>query len=378
MRFLCKLFRQNPDSREGVISATSGLGIAVNVVLALVKVIIGLMTSSIAIISEGANVASDSLSSLLTLIGTKLASRHPDSKHPFGYGRIEYLASLIISVMILVTGLEMLISSVKLIFHPEEMNISALIIVLVALTAAVKFFLGVYTMKVGKKVSSGALVGMGMDSRNDAFASLITIVASLVYLIFHVSLDAYAGIIISALILKSGIGLLMDTVSDLLGRPGEHELAVNLYREIRGTEGILSAADMMLHNYGPDAWSGSVNVEIDSSKTVGEIYSFLHALQLRIMHEYHVTMVFGVYAVDRTSPESKLLGRQIGAFVKDHAPIKSFHAVYLDEANKTLYFDIIVDYSLHDWQPLRDELTAYMHDLYPDYNLQLTIETEFV
>ncbi len=378
MRFLCKLFRQDPDSREGVISATSGLGIAVNVVLALVKVIIGMMTSSIAIISEGANVASDSLSSLLTLIGTKLAARHPDAKHPFGYGRIEYLASLIISVMILVTGLEMFISSVKLIFHPEEMNISALIIMLVALTAVVKFCLGVYTMKVGKSVSSGALVGMGLDSRNDAFASLITIVASLVYLIFHISLDAYAGIIISAMILKSGIGLLRDTVSDLLGRPGEHELAVKLYHEIRSTEGILSAADMMLHNYGPDAWSGSVNVEIDSTKTVGDIYSFLHALQLRIMHEYHVTMVFGVYAVDRTSPESKLLGRQIGTFVKEHAPIKSFHAVYLDEANKKLYFDIIVDYSLHDWQPLREELTAYMHGLYPDYDLQLTIETEFV
>ncbi|MCQ2454334.1 MAG: cation diffusion facilitator family transporter, partial [Clostridia bacterium] len=378
MRFLCKLFRQDPDSREGIISATSGLGIAVNIILALVKVIIGAMTASIAIISEGANGAADSLSSLLTLIGAKLASRHPDAKHPFGYGRIEYLASLIISVMILVTGFEMLISSVKLIITPEEMSISYVVIAIVALSAVVKFCLGVYTAKIGKQVSSGALIGVGLDSRNDAFASLITIASSLIFLIFHISLDAYAGIIISALILKSGISLLRDTVSDLLGRPGEHELAVNLYREIRGTEGILSAADMMLHNYGPDAWSGSVNVEIDSTKTVGDIYSFLHALQLRIMHEYHVTMVFGVYAVDRTSPESKLLGRQIGAFVKDHAPIKSFHAVYLDEANKTLYFDIIVDYSLHDWQPLRDELTAYMHDLYPDYALQLTIETEFV
>ena len=147
MNVIYKIFRQDPENREDIISITSGLGIVVNVVLALVKVMIGVLSSSIAIISEGANNAADSLSALLALVGTKLAQKHPDEKHPFGYGRIEYLVSLIISVLILVTGIEMLISSVKLIRNPEELNISYLALVIVAGSAVVKFVLGIYTIK---------------------------------------------------------------------------------------------------------------------------------------------------------------------------------------------------------------------------------------
>lgn len=378
MQFICRLFRQDPDSREGVIAAASWLGICVNLVLAAVKVAIGALTASIAILSEGANGAADALSSFLALLGTKLARKHPDEKHPFGYGRIEYLASLVISVMILVTGVEMLISAVKLIFRPEPLQVSYTVIAIVAVSAVIKFLLGVLTIRMGKKADSGALVGVGLESRSDAFASIITLASSLIFLLFHVSLDAYAGILMSALILRAGLSLLKDTVGDLLGRPGEHELAKTLYDEIRGTDGILSAADMMLHNYGPDAWSGSVNVEIDHGKTVGEIYQTLHALQLRIMHTHHVTMVFGVYAVDNDHAEIRALRRAIAAFVQAEAGVKSFHAVYIDAAHRTIYCDLIVDYTLRDWEALRQRFTERMRAAYPDYELELTVETEFV
>ena len=132
MNFVCKLFRQNPDSREGVISATSFLGIAVNLLIAAAKVILGLLSSSIAIVSEGVNNASDALTSVLTLLGTKLAGRHPDKKHPFGYGRIEYLTSLVVAVLILITGFELLTGSIDLILHPAELNISVLALVVFA------------------------------------------------------------------------------------------------------------------------------------------------------------------------------------------------------------------------------------------------------
>ena len=378
MNVIYKIFRQDPENREDIISITSGLGIVVNVVLALVKVMIGVLSSSIAIISEGANNAADSLSALLALVGTKLAQKHPDEKHPFGYGRIEYLVSLIISVLILVTGIEMLISSVKLIRNPEELNISYLALVIVAGSAVVKFVLGIYTIKMGKKADSGALIGVGVEGRNDSFASVITIASSLIFLVFHVSVDAYAGILVSLLILKAGFELLRDTVSDLLGRPGEHELAVELYKEIRKTDGIITAADMMLHNYGPDAWSGSVNVEIVHSKTVGEVYNFLHELQLRIMHEYKVTMVFGVYAVDYDHPKMKELRKKIGIFIRDHELVKSYHAVYLSDQDKKLYCDFIVDYKLQDWNALEKEFVQYITEYYPKYEVELTIETEFV
>lgn len=378
MKVIYKLFHQDPENREDIISMTSGLGIFTNIILALAKILIGVMASSIAIISEGMNNSADVLSAVITLIGTKLAGKHPDEKHPFGYGRIEYLVSLIISVLILVTGIEMISSSVELILHPEELKISYLALAIVAGSAIVKFLLGIYTIKMGKKADSNALIGVGLDSRNDSFASIITIVSSLAFLLFHVSLDAYAGILISILILKAGLELMKDTLSDILGRAGEHELALDLYKEIRKTEGIDSAVDMMLHNYGPDAWSGSVNVEMDHKLSVGEAYQILHDLQLRIMYEYKVVMVFGIYAVDNDNPKSKELRKKIAAFVKEQEHVKSFHAVYLQEEAGKIYCDFIVDYEQKDWEGLRKEFIAYIKEFYPAYEIILTIETEFV
>jgi len=378
MSLFYKLFKQDPNSREGIITTTSGLGIIANVLIALAKILIGVLVSSIAIVTEGANNATDALSSIMTLIGAKLAKKHPDEKHPFGYGRIEYLSSLVISGVILFTGIEMLISSIELIFKPEEMSVSYTSIIIVAVTAVIKFFLGLYTIKMGNKAESGALVAVGTECRNDSFASMITIIASMVYLIFGLSLDAYAGVIISFLIIKAGYDALMETIGDILGRPGDHDLAVKIYREIKQTDGIIAAADMMLHNYGPEAWSGSVNVEIDHNKTVGEIYQFLHALQLRIMHEYNVTMVFGVYAVDNDSENIKELRQVIAAFARAHEHIKSYHAVYLDSKNDTIYCDFIVDYDLKDWDAVRTEFEAYMAEKYPGKAVELVIETDFI
>lgn len=378
MKLIRKLFPGKNAGRDEIISSTSLLGIIANILIAASKVIIGLIASSIAIVSEGVNNAADALTSVLTLVGAKLAKMHPDSKHPFGYGRIEYLSGLVIAILIFVTGFEMLTSSVRLIFHPEPLAISYLSLIIVAASAAIKFFLGVYTMKMGKKANSSSLTGVGADCRNDAFASIITIVAALVFLIFDFSIDAYAGIIISLLILKAGFDVLKDTVGDLLGRPGEKELAVELYGLIKSTPGILGVADMMLHNYGPDAWSGSVNVEIDESKTVGEIYEFLHELQLRIMHEYKVTMVFGVYAVDNDHENVKELRSRVLDFIKTEEHIKSFHAVYIDKKSDTIYCDFIVDYALRDWDAVREKFATYMNGFYPGKKLELTIETEFV
>ena len=190
--------------------------------------------------------------------------------------------------------------------------------------------------------------------------------------------DAYAGIVISALIVKSGVGVLKGTVAELLGRPGEAELAERLYRRIRETEGVESAADMMLHNYGPDAWSGSVNVEMDHDLSVGEAYGVLHALQLAIMREEKVTMVFGVYAVDRDHEDSKVVRTAVVDFVRRREHVKSFHAIYLEPGTGRIYCDLVVDYALRDWEPLREEFVGYMKNAFPENEVVLTIETEFV
>lgn len=378
MKLICKILRQDPDTREGIISGTSVLGIIVNLLIAAIKIVLGLLANSIAIVSEGVNNASDALTSVLTLVGTKLAGKKPNRKHPFGYGRIEYLTSLIIAILILVTGFEMIKSSVELILHPEPMDISLIALMAVAISAVIKFFLGVYTIKQGRKADSGSLTAVGLDCRNDSFVSVITIASAIVFLVFEVSVDAYVGIFTSLIILKAGFEVLKDTVGELLGKPGKEELAAKIYREVRSTEGVLGAADMMLHNYGPDAYSGSVNIEMDHEKTVGEVYGVLHELQLRIMDEYKVTMVFGIYAVDNDHEEVKQIRKTITNFVVNQEHVKSFHAVYLDPNSPRLYCDFIVDYDLKDWDALRRDFTAYMAEHYADKEIILTIETEFV
>lgn len=364
--------------RTGIINRTAILGIVVNVLIAGVKIAAGLLASSVAIVSEGVNNAADALTSVLTMVGTRLAGRHPDAKHPFGYGRIEYLTGLVVAVVIIVSGVQMLIESVKLIFRPEELSISYVSLAIVAVSAVVKFFLGLYTIARGRVVQSDALVGVGLECRGDSYISIITIGVAVVFLLTGVSLDAYAGVVMSAIILKAGVEVLLKIVSELIGRPGEKELATKIYQLVRATPGVVGAADMMLHNYGPNAWSGSVNVEIDHAKSVGEVYAMLHELQLGIMHEEHVTMVFGVYAVDDDHAETRRIRRTILEYVKAHEHVKSFHAVYLEPGTNRLYCDLVVDYELADWGALRADFLDYMKAKVPGRDVVLTVETEFV
>lgn len=378
MKLLYKLLRQDPGSREGAVVTVSALNILVNLISAAVKVVIGMAVSSIAIVSEGVNNATDSATSLITIVGTKLSAKHPTEKHPFGFGRIEYLTSLLIAVLILFTGAELMESSIKLIFEPQEMSISYVTMAIIAVSAILKLLLGTFTIKEGKRVDSSSLAALGTECRSDSVVSVITLVTALVFLVFRVNLDAYAGIIMALIVLKAGLEVLKETLSDLLGQSGEKELAQELYRIIRAEPLVLNAADMMLHNYGPDAYSGSVNVEIDHSKTVGEVYAALHELQLRIMHEKHITMVFGIYAVDKDHQEIRQLREQVAAFVREQEHVTSYHALYIHPNGRDIYVDLVVDYDLANWDALRREFTDYMAARYPEKHLELVIETNYV
>lgn len=378
MSLIYKLFKLDSSTREGVISATSILNIITNLFIALLKVIFGVIASSIAIISEGVNNATDAMSSVLTLVGTKLASKKRDAKHPFGYGRVEYLTSLIISIFILVSGFEVLMDSIKRVFNPEQLNISYLSLIVVAISAVLKFLLGSFTILKGKQADSETLSAVGYDCRNDSYVSLVTIATALLFLFTKINVDAYAGVFTSILILKTGYEILSSTVSELLGEPADHELVSNLYKEIRNTKGVINAVDMILHNYGPENYSGSCNVEIDHSKSVGEIYQTLHELQLRIMYEYRVAMVFGIYAVDKDSKESKKLHQEIASYVKMHEHIKSYHAIYFDRKSDNIYCDLVVDYEADDLAKIQKDFTSYLSDIYPDRKIIVNIDTEFV
>ena len=366
------------NCRENIIIRTSTIGIIVNFLIAGMKIVVGAITHSLAIMTEGINNASDAINSVLTIIGTKLSNKHPDEKHPFGYGRIEYLTGVVISIIIIYAGIESFKEAIHSLINKEEMTVSIVSMVLVAISGVVKFLLGFYTEKKGVETDSQALIAVGRDSKNDSFISLITIITILIYLFFYISIDAYVGILFSIMIFRAGVTTLKDSISDIIGSKGEKELADKIYDEVRKTEGVLGAADLMLHNYGPEKYSGSINIEIDHSKTIGDIYNIIHELQLHIMHDYNVTMVFGMYAVDNDNETIKKMRKDIADFILHYDGVTSMHALYYSEKENKIYCDFIVKYELKSWDELRKNFIEYMLKKYPEKNVELTIETNFV
>ncbi len=278
------------NSREKTIVKTSIIGIVANVFLAAFKAVVGLLSHSIAIVLDAVNNVSDAGSSLITIVGTKLAGREPDKKHPFGYGRIEYLSAMIISVIVLYAGVTSFVESVKQIIHPETPDYSAVSLIIVAVAVLVKIVLGRYVRAVGKKVNSDSLVNSGEDAMLDSVISASTLAAAGVFLLFHVSLEAWLGAVISLVIIKSGVEMLRDTISKILGERNDAELAKEIRETVLGFPDVQGAYDLVLHNYGPDTWHGSVHVEVPDTYSAGELDQLLRDITVKVLTEHRVLL----------------------------------------------------------------------------------------
>ncbi|MBP0966117.1 MAG: cation transporter, partial [Oscillospiraceae bacterium] len=219
---------KNDTAREKIIVKTSIIGIIANVFLAAFKAVIGLMTHSIAIVLDAVNNISDAGSSLITIIGTKLAGREPDKKHPFGYGRIEYLSAMVISVIVLYAGITSFVESVKKIISPSTPEYSVASLVIVGVAVVVKIVLGRYVKRVGERVNSDSLVNSGEDATLDSVISASTLVAAIIFMLCGLSLEAWLGAVISLVIIKSGFEMLKDTISQLLGERNDPDLAKSI------------------------------------------------------------------------------------------------------------------------------------------------------
>ena len=257
--------------REKVIVRTSILGIVANLLLAGFKAFVGLLSNSIAVVLDAVNNLSDALSSVITIIGTKLAGKKPDKKHPYGHGRTEYITATIIAAIVLYAGITSLVESVKKILHPEKPDYSTVAIVIIAVAVAVKLALGFYVKKTGKAVNSDALIASGEDARNDAVISAATLVAAGIFLIFGVSLEAWLGAIISLVILKSGYEMLRQTLSRILGERVESELSLGIKKTVAEFPQVSGAYDLILHSYGPDMLMGSAHIEVPDTMTAAAL-----------------------------------------------------------------------------------------------------------
>ena len=366
------------NSREKTIVKTSIFGIIANVFLAAFKAVIGLMTNSIAIVLDAVNNISDAGSSLITIIGTKLAGREPDKKHPFGYGRIEYLSAMVISVIVLYAGLTSFVESVKQIIHPETPDYNAVSLIIVAVAVVVKILLGRYVKGVGVKVNSDSLINSGEDATLDSIISASTLVAAGIFLLFHVSLEAWLGAIISLVIIKSGIEMLRDTISQILGERNDTELAKGIHETVMSFPDVQGAYDLVLNNYGPDTWNGSIHIEVPDTYSADQLDQLIREITMKVLAEHHVILTaIGVYSVNTKDEEIIQAKQQVEKIVFSHKHVKQMHGFYLLKDQKTMRFDVVISFDAKDRKAVCREVTESVQKEFPDYELQVTMDTDF-
>ena len=365
-------------SREKVIIRTSIIGILANVFLAAFKAIVGLTANSIAIVMDAVNNLSDAASSAITIVGTKLAGKEADRKHPFGYGRIEYLSAMIISILVLYAGITAFVESVKKIIHPDVPDYSPIALIIVAVAVVVKIVLGRYVKHVGEKVNSDSLVNSGEDATMDSIISASTLVAAAIYLIFDISLEAWLGAVIALVIVKAGIEMLRETLSKILGERADAELARSIKGTIIDFPEVSGAYDLVLHNYGPDTYHGSVHIEVQDTLSADDLDKLIRKISMKVYQEHDVILTaVGVYSINTKDPEAAAARENVIQIVKANPYVLQIHGFYLDKVEKTLRFDIVVSFDAKDRKAVYRDVCAEVQKEYPDYTLQVTMDTDF-
>lgn len=365
------------DNREKAVIKTSIISIISNIVLAGFKAFVGLLANSIAIISDAVNNLSDALSSIITIVGTKLAGKAPDKEHPYGHGRIEYMTSFIVSAIVLYAGITALVESIKKIIHPEVADYSIITLIILIAGIIVKFILGIYVKKKGKDVNSDSLVASGSDAFNDAILSISVLASAIIYMIFDISLEAYVGVLLSVFIIKAGIELIKESVDNMVGVRVESSLSRNIKKEIVKEENVQGAFDLVLNDYGPDKYLGSVHIEVPDTLSVADIDKISRRISKNITEKYGVILhTVGVYSINTKDNKIKKVQKEIQDIVFSHKGILQMHGFYYDEEDKTISFDIIIDFKIKNREEVYKEIYDEIQNKYKDYKISITLDID--
>lgn len=363
--------------RNKTIIKTSIQGIIVNVILVIFKAVVGVIVNSIAIILDAVNNLSDAISSIITIIGTKLAGKKPDKEHPYGHGRIEYFASLIIAVIVLVAGVTSGKESIEKIIHPvkADYTIASLIIIIVAII--VKFCLGRHVKSVGEKIDSQSLIASGTDAFMDSILSLSTLVAAIISLIWGISLEGYLGFVISVIIVKSSFEIMKETLNSIIGSRADSELTQKLREKVNTFEEVQGVYDITLHNYGPSQIMGSLHIQVDDNMTAKEIHKLTRKIQLQIYEELGTVLTIGIYAANNSDEKYVKIKNDLAKIIQEHKEILQMHGFYVDEENKTISFDLIIDFKAESKEKIKEEVLKKIKEKYPEYNYYVILDTDF-
>ncbi len=362
--------------REKIIVRTSFIGIGANVLLAAFKAIVGLLSHSIAVVLDAVNNLSDALSSVITIIGAKLGAKQPNKKHPLGYGRVEYISSMLVAAIVLYAGITSLVESVKKIFHPEKADYSALTLVIIAVAIVVKLILGAYVKAQGEKVNSGALVASGSDALFDAVLSASVLASAVICLIWNISLEAYVGVIIACFIIKAGIEMMLETLDDIIGQRSDAEITASLRKLICEDEDVRGAYDITLYNYGPNKNYGTVHIELPDTMTVDDVDRITRRIQINVFQKTGVILTgVGVYSYNTTNDEAARIRNALQKAVLSNEWAMQMHGFYADTENKTLRYDVVVSFDI-DREQAQSTLSELTHKMYPDYAASIVLDTD--
>ena len=365
------------QDRESIIVRTSIIGILANVVLAAFKAFVGLAANSIAIVLDAVNNLTDALSSVITIIGAKLANRAPDAKHPLGHGRYEYLSAMVIAAIVLYAGITALVESVKKIIEPVTADYSPTTLVIVAVAVVVKLVLGRYVQAKGKQVNSGSLVASGKDALFDAVLSASVLAAAIVYLVWGVALEAWVGVVISAVIIKAGVEMLTETLDNILGTRPDPELSRAIKQTICADAQVFGAYDLLMESYGPDLTVAAVHVEVADTLTAADIDALTRRLQERVMAEHGIVLgTVGIYSRNTSDDELESMRNAITRTVMAHDGVLQMHGFFANKNEHVASFDVIIDFAVEDRGGLCAQIEDEVSALFPDYRFQITLDRD--
>lgn len=362
--------------REKAIVRVSAVGIVVNIVLVAFKAAVGFVSGSVAIIMDALNNLTDVLSSVITIVGTKIAAKAPDKKHPYGHGQVEYVTSITVAVVILLAGVTALVESGKKIVEPEAAVYSVLSLIIIAVSVAGKLLLGRYVKARGRALNSEALIGSGTDALLDALISLSTLAAAVVSMLWHVNPEGWLGLVIAVVMLRSGVQLLMTSLGEIIGARVDSELSGRLKAFICRYPGVLGAYDLTLHRYGPEKIIGSVHVELPDETTAKDIHALTRRISEDVFQDFGILLTIGIYASNTSVGEFAGMKEELRSLIVEYPEVLQMHGFYVDTGRGLVTFDLIIDFESKRKEMIRDQLIARMKERYPDYDFAVVLDSD--
>lgn len=384
--FLAKIFvkdyknTSDPKVRERYGKFAGIVGIISNAVLCAMKILVGLFAGSIAIMADGINNLADASSSIITLIGFKLAAAPEDKDHPYGHARIEYLTGLFISVLIIVLGLQLLNSSFRKVLHPDPLSFSYITVVILVIAIIIKIWQALFNIGIGKKINSVALMATGADSRNDVIATSAVLVSIFIGKLFHIQLDGYMGCLVALFIVWSGIQLIRETSSPLLGEAPDEDLVRAIEEGVLSHDGVIGIHDLVVHNYGPGKIFASIHIEVDAKGDLMESHDMIDNIERDIKEGLHIEFTAHMDPVELDNPLISQLYKEIIQTIQPLEGVHSIHDLRIvpGKTHTNIIFDAVLTPSC---QMSEDEISqlvdATIKQIDPTYFVVITFDKSY-